>query len=113
MPRPLLTGWAGAAAGQAQKQPASLAITSVNPVYAQPGKTVTVQGTLTNTSARAISGLSVQILSSGSRFTSRGLMQDYVDGSYNVTSPLPGAVTNLRGTLAPGATAAWSVTLQP
>jgi Family of unknown function (DUF6049) len=137
MPRPLLTGWAaraiaiaaaalasvaatagaanasGAAAGQAQTQPASLAITSVNPVYAQPGKTVTVQGTLTNTSSNAMSGLSVQILSSGSRFTSRGLMQDYMDGSYNVTSPLPGAVTNLRGTLAPGATATWSVTLQP
>jgi Family of unknown function (DUF6049) len=136
MPRPLLTGWtaraiaitaaalasvaaaagaanaSGAASGQAT-QPVSLAITSIDPVYAQPGKPVTVQGTLTNTSSRPKSGLSVQILSSGSRFTSRNLMQQYVSGSYDVASALPNAVTNLTGTLAPGATAAWSVTLQP
>jgi hypothetical protein len=136
MPRPLLTGRAaraiaiaaaalvsvaasagaanasGAAAGQAQRQPVSLAITSINPVYARPGKPVTVQGTLTNTSSAPMSGLSVQILSSGSRFTSRNLMQQYVNGSYNIASPLPGAVTNLSGRLAPGATATWSVTLR-
>jgi hypothetical protein len=142
MPRPLLTGWttraiattaaalvsvaasagaanasgaanaADAAAGQAA-QPVSLAITSINPVYAQPGKPVTVRGTLTNTSARPMSGLSVQILSSGSRFTSRSLMQQYVDGDDLVTSPLPNAITNLSGRLRPGATAAWSVTLRP
>jgi hypothetical protein len=137
MPRQLLNGWAaraivisaaalvsvaasagaanasGAAAGQRQTQPVSLAITSVNPDYAQPGKPVTIQGTLTNTSPAPMSGLSVQILSSGSRFTSRSLMQQYVDGSYTITSPLPNAVTNLNGRLASGATADWSVTLQP
>jgi Family of unknown function (DUF6049) len=137
MPRPLLTGRAaraiaiaaaalasvaasaaganaaGAAAGQAQSQPVLLAITSVNPVYARPGKPVTVQGSLTNTSTAPISGLSVQILSSGSRFTSRNLMQQYVNGSYDIASPLPGAVTTLSGRLAPGATATWSVTLRP
>jgi len=137
MPRPLLTGWtaraiataaaalvsvaatagaanaSGAAAGQAQSQPVSLAITSVNPVYARPGKPVTVEGTLTNTSTAPMSGLSVQILSSGSRFSSRYLMQQYVNGSYDIASPLPGAVTNLSRRLAPGATATWSVTLRP
>jgi hypothetical protein len=137
MPRPLLNGWAarvtvtaaaalvgvtasfgaanaaGAAAGQAQTQPISLAITSVNPDYAQPGKPVTIQGTLTNNSAAPMSGLSVQILSSDSRFSSRSLMQQYVDGSYTITSPVAGAVTTLNGKIAPGVTAGWSVTLQP
>jgi Family of unknown function (DUF6049) len=136
MPRPLLTGWApraiaiaaaalvsvaasagaanaSGAAGQASSQPVALAITSVNPVYARPGKPVTVHGTLTNTSTAPMSGLSVQILSSGSRFTSRNLMQQYVNGSYDIASPLPGAVTTLSGRLAPGATATWSVRLRP
>jgi Family of unknown function (DUF6049) len=137
MPRPLLTGWvaraiaisaaalvsvaapagaasaAGGAARQASAQPVSLAITSVNPAYAQPGKTVTVSGTLTNTSGATMSGLSVQILSSSSRFTSRNQMQQYADGNDLVNSPISGAVTNLNRTLAPGATTGWSVTLQP
>ncbi|HUA29814.1 MAG TPA: DUF6049 family protein [Streptosporangiaceae bacterium] len=137
MPRPLLNGWAaraiviaaaalvsvaaaagaanasGAAAGQAQTQPVSLSITSVNPDYARPGKPVTIRGTLTNTSAAPMAGLSVQILSSDSRFTSRSLMQQYVDGSYTVTSPVPGAVKSVNGRIAPGATAGWSITLQP
>ncbi len=134
MPCPLLTGWtaraiataaaalvglaasagaADAAAQQAGTSPVSLAITSVDPAYAQPGKPVTVQGSLTNTSSSPMAGLSVQILSSSSRFVSRSTMQDYLDGSYLVDSPVPNGVTNLSGTLAPGATAAWSVTLQP
>jgi hypothetical protein len=140
MPRPLLTGWAaraiaitaaalaivavsagaasaaggaGGAARQASAAPVSLAITSVNPAYARPGKTVTVSGTLTNTTGAAMSGVSVQILSSGSRFTSRIQMQEYADGSLLLDSPIFGAVTNLSGTLAAGATVGWSVTLQP
>jgi hypothetical protein len=141
MPRPLLTGCAAAAiaataltlsglalsgspasAATAQRQsaaqppagsaPVSLAITSVSPAYATPSKTVTVSGTLTNTSSTALSGLSIQLLS-GSPFDSRNQLQDYADGSYLGDQPVIGAVTTLTKTLAPRATAGWSVALSP
>jgi Family of unknown function (DUF6049) len=133
MPRPLLTGRAArviatsvlalagvaasagaAGAQQAGGSPVSLAITSVSPAYAEPGKTVTVSGTVTNTSRAPMSGLSVQILSSGTWFTSRNQMQEYAAGSDVVSdSPIAGAVANLTGTLPAGATMPWSVTVQP
>jgi Family of unknown function (DUF6049) len=135
MPRPLLTGCAAAAtaatalalsglalsasavsAATAQAPPGappvSLAITSVSPQYATPGKTVTVSGTLTNTSSTPQSGLSVQ-LRSGVAFDSRNQLQDYADGSYLGDQPVIGAVTTLTGTLAPRATVNWSVALSP
>jgi Family of unknown function (DUF6049) len=135
MPRPLLTGCAAAAiaatalalsglalpgsavsAATAQAPsgapPVSLAITSVSPQYATPGKTVTVSGTLTNNSSTAQSGLSIQ-LRSGIPFDSRNQLQDYADGSYLGDEPVIGAVTTLTKTLAPQATISWSVDLSP
>jgi Family of unknown function (DUF6049) len=135
MPRPLLTGCAAAAiaatvlalsglalsgsavsAATAQSSGAplvSLAITSVSPQYATPGKTVTVSGTLTNTSSTPQSGLSIQLLS-GEPFDSRNQLQDYADGSYlGGDQPVFGAVTTLTKTLAPRATVTWSVALSP
>jgi len=103
-----------AATGQppAGDPPVSLAITSVSPAYAKQGETVTVSGTLTNTSAAVMSGLSVQLRSSDTPFSSRALLQEYADGSYLADSPVPGAVTALPSTLAPRATVGWSVALK-
>jgi len=138
MPRPLLTGCAAAAiaatvlalpglalpgaVGAATAKPqataqsgapsVSLAITSLSPQYATPGKTVTVSGTLTNTSSTPQSGLSVQ-LRSGDPFDSRNQLQDYADGSYLGDEPVFGAVTTLAKTLAPRETVSWSVALSP
>jgi Family of unknown function (DUF6049) len=141
MPRPLLTGCAAtvmaatalalsglalpvsaASAATAQPQstaqaapgapPVSLAITSVSPMYATPGKTVTVSGTLTNTSSTRQSGLSIQ-LRSGSPFDSRNQLQDYADGSYLGDEPVIGAVMTVAKPLAPRATVQWSVALSP
>jgi len=135
MPRPLLTGCAAAAiaatvlalsglalsgsavsAATAQAPSGaptvSLAITSVSPQYATPGKTVTVSGTLTNTSSTPQPGLSIQ-LRSGGPFDSRNQLQDYADGSYLGDEPVFGAVTTLAKTLAPRATVSWSVALSP
>jgi hypothetical protein len=92
--------------------PVSVAITSVSPAYATPGKTVTVSGTLTNTSSSPQSGLSIQ-LRSGAAFSSRNLLQEYADGSYQGDQPVLGAFTTLTRTLAPRATARWSVVLSP
>jgi hypothetical protein len=134
MPRPLLTGCAAmaiaasalvlaglavprGAADAATAQPpggaplVTLAITSVSPSFATPGQTVTVSGTLTNASTTALPGLSVQLRSGSSRFTSRNILQEYADGDPFNDQPVPGAVTDLTGSLAPRATATWSVAL--
>jgi Family of unknown function (DUF6049) len=106
------------AAGNAAEQPpsgpppVSLAITSVSPQYATPGNVVTVTGTITNDSARAIPGLSIQLRSSMTPFGNRNDLQEYVDGTLpEADEPVPGAVTALRRALAPRATATWSADL--
>lgn len=93
----------------------SVAITSVSRGYAEPGKTVTVSGTLTNTSSTPVSGLSVQLLSSGVPFGNRTELQEFADpnGPLFNTSPVSGAVANLPGTLAPHSITSWSVPLNP
>jgi hypothetical protein len=93
--------------------PVSLAITSVSPRYARPGRPVTVSGTLTNISGATMTGLSIQLRTSPSWFTSRGELQEYANGALpGVDSPLqPNAVTALTRPLAPRATAGWSITL--
>jgi Family of unknown function (DUF6049) len=136
MPRPLLTGCAAmavaawlalaglapsadaATAGAAQSAgtpQVSLAITSVSPAYARPGKTVTVTGTLTNDSGAALQDLTVQLGSSSMPLGSRNLLQEYADGTFAALQdqPVPGAVTDLPATLAPRATTGWTVTLHP
>ena len=133
MPRPLLTGCAataisvsalalaglalpasaatGAAAQSAGAPPVSIAITSVSPDYATPGKTVTVSGTITNTSSTAMPDLSIQLRSSGTPFSSRNALQEYADGTFPADEPVAGASSTLTKPLAPRATVAWSVAL--
>jgi hypothetical protein len=134
MPRPLLTGCAAiavaasllalaglapsagaatAATAQSAGTPqVSLAITSISPAYARPGKPVTVTGTLTNDSSTALQGLAVQLGSSSVPLGSRNLLQEYADGTFVDDLQVPGAVTDLA-TLAPRATADWTITLHP
>jgi hypothetical protein len=133
MPRPLLTSAAATviatsalalaglavSAGAAQAAAAqpggasqvTVAITSVSPTVARPGQTVTVSGTLTNTSAARLSGLSVQLRSSGSPLPSRNELQEYADGDLRDDQNVSGAVTDLTRALAPRATVSWSVAL--
>jgi hypothetical protein len=138
MPRPLLTGLAAtaiaacamalsglalpgnAAAGTGGAQQLggasliSVAITSINPVYAQPGKTVTVTGTVTNTSSNPVSGVLVQLRSSSTPFDNRSELQQYADGTITGDDSLVGgAISELSGTLNPHVTQAWSIPLNP
>ena len=55
----------------APAQQVTVGITSVNPQIARPGRAVTVQGTVSNTTRRTVSGLTVQIWSSSFRLTNR------------------------------------------
>jgi Family of unknown function (DUF6049) len=133
MPRPLLTGCAAmaiavsalalgglgvpssaattAAAQSNGAPPVSLAITSVSPTFARPNETVTVSGTLTNVSNRAMSGLSIQLRSSPNPFTSRGSLQEYADGTFPADQPVAGAVTTLKEPVPARTTVTWSVPL--
>ncbi len=110
-----LAGPAAASQGTAREAdgapPVSLAITSVSPAFAQPGRPVTVSGTLTNSSSRPMTGLSVQLRSSSTPLGSRGELQAYADGNDLADSVVPGAVKTLPGTLRPGTTVNWSVVL--
>jgi Family of unknown function (DUF6049) len=91
--------------------PASLVITSVSPTFARPGTVVTVSGTVTNTSGATVPGMTVQVLSSATPFSSRSELQAFADGLlFAADYPVPGAVTDIPS-LAPHATASWSIRL--
>jgi hypothetical protein len=98
-----------AAARQAGGVPVSLAITSVSPDFASPGKPVTVTGTVTNTSDSQLSGLSISLRSSGFPFLSRAALDEYANGTTQNDRWL-GISTDLKP-LAPRATVTWRVTL--
>jgi Family of unknown function (DUF6049) len=92
--------------------PVSLVITSVSPAFAAPGQTVTVRGSVTNTSRAVISGMSVQLRSSSVPFSSRDALQQYADGNEPLADSVePGAIMHIAARLAPGATARWRIAL--
>ena len=94
----------------APAQQVTVGITSVNPQVARPGRAVTVQGTVSNTTRATMSGLTVQIWSSGFRLTSRAALSEYAAGNLpSVDVPVGGALARLPGTLAPGAVRGWSI----
>jgi Family of unknown function (DUF6049) len=89
----------------------SIAITSINPDIARPGRPVTVSGTVSNPTADAVSGLAVQIRSSESALISRDDLTSYAAGALPVDSPVTGAVAQLPGTLDAGATEQWTISI--
>jgi Family of unknown function (DUF6049) len=100
--------------GQASPaQPLSVTITSVSPTYATPKGKVTVSGTVTNTTAAAATGLSVQLWSSSVRFPDRGAMASYLTAptGAGVDSPLRNSVQTLA-TVPAHSTRPWSLTLR-
>jgi hypothetical protein len=117
VPAALTLAAAGPAAARARQPggalPVSLAIISISPDWIMPGKPVTVRGSVTNTSHAPITGLTVRLRSSHAAFSNRGGLQVYADGTtVFADSPVTGAVTSIPGTLAPHATAPWSIRLR-
>ena len=96
----------------AAARPVTVGITSVNPQIARPGRRVTVEGTVSNPTRTAVSGLTVQLSSSIFKLTSRAALSEYAAGNLpSADEPLPGALARLPGTLAPGAVRDWTVTI--
>ena len=89
----------------------TIGITSVNPQIARPGRPVTVQGTVSNPTRAAVSGLSVQLQSSTTPLSSRAALREYATGNLPLFLTVTGAPAQLPGTLAPGAVDHWSITI--
>ncbi len=92
------------------RSPASVVINSVSPQVARPGSTVTVSGTVTNTSHAALSDVSVVLRSSASPLATRSDLASYAQGELDADTVVgdPAAVT---ASLTPGATASWKLSL--
>jgi len=97
---------AAAAAAASSRGGVSLAIDSVSPQVAAPGKTIVVTGTVTNATGTTVSGLSVQLDSSPAAFLARDTMESYANGDQNVSVAQegnPDLIANVR----PGGTVTW------
>jgi hypothetical protein len=94
-------------------QPLSITITSMSPTYATPKGTVTVSGTVTNTTATAAAQISVQLWSSSVRFPDRDAMASYLTAPAGaaVDSALPKTLQTLP-TVPAHSTRPWSLTLR-
>jgi hypothetical protein len=92
----------------------TVSIDSVSPEWAQPGKQITVHGTVTNNTASPVSGLQVAVQTeSAAPFDNRSDMESYAAGSavsngYLASTPV-GTPYTLPGTLHSGTTMSWSV----
>ena len=106
------TAGAAAPARPARTGGPVVAITSISAPFASPGQKVTVRGTVTNTSRATVSGVTVQLMSSGSPFTTSQALQAYAAGEDpDLAGPEPRALDKISGTIAPGVTARWTAVL--
>jgi len=112
---PAAAGGRPAVAG-AVSSPVALVITSVSPAVATQRGKVTVSGDVTNTTATALTGLSLQLWSSPARLTSRTEMATYLGaaGPGGIDQPLTltSAVTTISA-LPAHATQHWSLSFKP
>jgi hypothetical protein len=91
--------------------PAAVTITGVSPAYARPGKKITVSGVLRNTSRVPVRDVTVQLRSSSLSITDRDDLANYAAGSGPSDVLEPGALTRIRGPIAPGASVQWTAVL--
>ena len=102
---------AAAGAGQQQSQsPATITISAMTPQWAKPTSTITVSGTVRNTSGQRDARVTVQLLGSAAPVTSVAQLELNASLAYSpATTTLPGAVWQSSGQLAPGTAADWSI----
>lgn len=99
---------ASAITGVANASGYTLSITSLTPRYASANSTIKVSGTLTNRSGQAASGLTVELFTTSSVFSSTSQMQSF--GSSPFLPIQAGNGFQIPGTVADGATKRWSAT---
>lgn len=91
----------------------TVSIDSVSPNWAQPGKRITVHGTVTNDTGSPVSGLQVATQTSQAAFSSRSQMDSYVQGDAGSSAYFPGSEVGtpvtLPGVFHTGTTKSWTV----
>lgn len=104
-PQPAVAAASGSAQG-----PVSVVITGMTPRQAAPRTTITVSGTLTNTSGQQISHLAVQLLHSSSPVTSSAELDPATaEADGLAAAQVSGALWQTVGQLQGGATVHWSI----
>ena len=103
-------GAAESASTASSSSGASVVIDSVSPQVAKPNSTVTVTGTISNTSHSSLPDVSVVLRSSASALASRSDLASYAGGSLNADTPV-GTPALVSRELAPGATMSWKLSL--
>jgi len=103
-----------AAAGQQFGQSGvSVTITGMTPEEAVPGSVITVTGTVTNTSAKPVSDLVVDLLSSSAPITSETYLQPgAAELAGLANAAIPRATSQLTGQLQPRAATRWTIQLK-
>ena len=97
--------------GSAVSAPLAISITGMTPTTAVPDSTVTLYGTLANHSGSALSGITVQALTSTQWFTSASQMTQFTSDPSAGTSSLQlaGEQHEVPGSVPNGATVRWTV----
>ena len=93
-------------------QPLSVTITGMTPTTARPTSTVTVQGTLTNRSGQALSGVALQAWTSTEVFQYPEQMTEYSGGNSPLQLQQAGEQYSVPASVPNGATVRWSVSFQ-
>ncbi|HEY0717977.1 MAG TPA: DUF6049 family protein [Streptosporangiaceae bacterium] len=110
----LLTCAPAARAGEAtvtsSRLAASVVIGSISPQVARPGSTVTVTGTVTNTTRTALPDVSVVLRSSASSLPTRSDLASYARGTL-AADTVVGQAAAVTTSLAPGSSAPWKLSL--
>ena len=80
--------------------------------FASVKQKLVVRGIVTNRTQSALSGVTIQLMSSGSPFSAPSQLQGFAAGrDPAAVGPEPRALDKLRGTLAPGVTVHWTAVL--
>jgi hypothetical protein len=100
LPTIALSGQA-AVAGSRPSAPLSLTVTSVTPSYASPGETLTIRGSIANSTSTSLSGVSIRLLSSTVPFSDEASLEQFTAGTYPIGGPVSGlgplTISRLRG----------------
>jgi Family of unknown function (DUF6049) len=111
MPAALLASQVPAAAATGKRltqSQVSIAVTGMTPQVAGPGATITVTGTVTNSSRQPISDLSVQLLASSTQVTSAEMQAGSAAQAELASGELQQGIWNFARPLQPGSTGHWT-----
>lgn len=97
------------APSQAERQPVQVLLDGITPKAPRAGSTVEITGQLVNASKRPVRDLTVRLGFSLTPFVRRGQLETYAKDGGLAVPPVFGVQAKVADTLAPGASAPWSL----